>query len=160
MNKNFLVFGAIVVVVGVGGYVILSKNKGGQGPGAQEPVISATPSPDSSITPTGTPTSASTPQPAQTPKPVLKEFNVTAKQYAFEPNPITVNKGDRVKLNVKTLDVTHGISIPDFGVNAIVKPGVPMTVEFVASKAGTYGIFCSEYCGAGHPDMKGLLIVK
>jgi heme/copper-type cytochrome/quinol oxidase subunit 2 len=35
----------------------------------------------------------------------------------------------------------------------------PVTVEFVADRAGTFDITCSEYCGTGHRAMKGKLIV-
>jgi heme/copper-type cytochrome/quinol oxidase subunit 2 len=34
-----------------------------------------------------------------------------------------------------------------------------VTVEFVADRAGTFDITCSEYCGTGHRAMKGKLIV-
>ena len=34
-----------------------------------------------------------------------------------------------------------------------------MTIEFVASAAGEFPILCSEYCGDGHEDMKGMLVV-
>jgi heme/copper-type cytochrome/quinol oxidase subunit 2 len=35
-----------------------------------------------------------------------------------------------------------------------------VTVRFVADKAGTFEIACSEYCGKGHKKMKGQLVVK
>ena len=37
--------------------------------------------------------------------------------------------------------------------------GDPITIEFVASAAGEFPILCSEYCGDGHEDMKGMLVV-
>ena len=53
----------------------------------------------------------------------VKSFDLTAKKWAFEPSTITVNKGDKVKLSIKSVDVTHGFSVPDFGVNQTLKPG-------------------------------------
>jgi cytochrome c oxidase subunit 2 len=35
-----------------------------------------------------------------------------------------------------------------------------VTLEFVASAPGTFPILCSEYCGEGHEDMRGTLVVK
>jgi len=32
-------------------------------------------------------------------------------------------------------------------------------MEFVAAKAGTFPFECSEYCGSGHRQMKGRLVV-
>jgi len=90
----------------------------------------------------------------------VKEISVTAKQWEFDPNQIIVNKGDNVKLNIKSIDVTHGFSLPDFGVNSKLNPGQTTTVEFTVSKSGTFTFFCSVQCGAGHKDMKGTLVVN
>jgi heme/copper-type cytochrome/quinol oxidase subunit 2 len=32
-------------------------------------------------------------------------------------------------------------------------------VEFTADEAGPFPFLCSEYCGDGHDDMKGMLVV-
>ena len=100
------------------------------------------------------------PEPPPPSQPQVKEFTVTARQFTFEPNTITVKKGDTVRLHVTSVDVTHGIAISQFGVNALLPPGQTKTVEFVASKSGTYQIFCSLFCGSGHLSMKGTLIVE
>jgi cytochrome c oxidase subunit II len=88
------------------------------------------------------------------------EIQVTAKQWEFVPDTITVNRGDDVRLSIESIDVNHGIAIPDFGVNAFLKPGEVTDVEFVASKTGTFSFFCSVQCGQGHGSMRGTLIVK
>ena len=97
-------------------------------------------------------------------EPAVKVFEVVAKRYAFEPATIEVNEGDRVRLLVRSADGLHGVGIKQFGVNTKVprpKPGDdPVTIEFVASKAGRYPILCSEYCGSGHKEMTGTLVVN
>ena len=90
----------------------------------------------------------------------IKEISVTAKQWEFDPDPIVVNKGDNVKLNIKSIDVMHGFALPDFGINSRLNPGQTTTVEFTADKIGTFAFFCSVQCGAGHSDMRGTLIVN
>ena len=90
----------------------------------------------------------------------VKEFKMTAKQFAFEPSTIEVNKGDKVRLIVTSTDVSHGIAIKEYGINQRLDVGKPATIEFVADKQGTFTAFCSVFCGAGHSDMKGKLIVK
>lgn len=90
----------------------------------------------------------------------LKEFNMTAKQFEFIPNKIEVNKGDNVRLNIKSIDVAHGFGLPEFNINERLEPGREVSVEFVADKEGTYTFFCTVYCGTGHAGMKGTLIVK
>ncbi len=91
---------------------------------------------------------------------VTKEFSMTAKKWEFEPSQIIVNKGDTVKLKIKSIDVKHGISIPEFNVKTDLNPGQETIVEFKADKSGSFTFFCSVFCGSGHKDMKGSLIVN
>ena len=90
----------------------------------------------------------------------VKEFEVTANNFSFEPATITVNKGDTVLLKITSLDVNHGFAISKFGVSEFIGAGKTVTVEFVASESGSYPFYCSVYCGSGHGEMKGALIVK
>ena len=90
----------------------------------------------------------------------FKEFRITAKQFEFSPSTIEVNKGDKVRLIVTSADVPHGISIREYGINEQLNPGKPVTIEFTADKEGTFTAFCSIFCGSGHSNMKGKLIVK
>ena len=90
----------------------------------------------------------------------VREFTMTAKRWNFEPDTITVNKGDRVKLSITSVDVTHGFTIPEFGVNSRLEPGEETAVEFVADKSGAFQFFCSVQCGEGHSAMEGQLIVN
>jgi len=92
--------------------------------------------------------------------PEVKEFSMTAKQWEFIPSTITVNQGDTVKLSVRSLDVSHGIALPDFGIREFLRPGKSTEIEFVADKKGTFSFFCSVSCGIGHGNMRGTLIVN
>ena len=91
---------------------------------------------------------------------VTKSFTVTAKQWSFDPATITVKKGDKVKLTVKSVDVSHGFSLSAFGVNQTLEPNKEVAVEFVADKTGSFPFVCSVFCGSGHGGMKGTLIVE
>ena len=90
----------------------------------------------------------------------VKEFKITAKQFQFEPATIEVNKGDKVMLIVTSIDVPHGISIPEYGINERLDPGKSVTIEFTADKEGTFTAFCSVFCGSGHSNMKGKIVVR
>ncbi|MDP2974102.1 MAG: cupredoxin domain-containing protein [Candidatus Diapherotrites archaeon] len=90
----------------------------------------------------------------------LKEFDITAKQFSFEPEEITVEFGDRVKLSITSPDVEHSFALPEFNVNKTIPAGQTVTVEFVAEKKGRFTFYCSVYCGAGHSEMNGALIVE
>jgi len=106
-------------------------------------------------------------EPRQEPAPAdgePKVFEVVARRFEFEPATIEVTEGDRVRLVVRSADGPHGVEIKAFKVKKAVpraKPGdAPITIEFVATSAGEFPILCSEYCGNGHEDMKGTLVVK
>ena len=90
----------------------------------------------------------------------IKEFRITAKQFSFEPESIEVSKGDKVRLIVTSVDVAHGISIPEYQINERLDVGKPVTIEFTADKSGSFAEFCSVFCGQGHGKMKGSIIVK
>ena len=96
----------------------------------------------------------------QVPESNIKEFKITAKQFSFDPSTIEVNKGDKVRLLITSADVPHGFSIAEYGINVKLSPGKTETVEFTADKQGTFTTFCSVFCGSGHSNMKGKLIVK
>ena len=89
-----------------------------------------------------------------------RTIEVVAKRFTFEPARIEVTEGERVRLVVKSADGVHGLEIKKFKVNKkIPRGGDPVTIDFVASAPGEYPILCSEYCGDGHEDMKGMLVV-
>lgn len=97
---------------------------------------------------------------ADTTTPALREFEVAASRFQFEPTRLEVREGDRVRITLRSADGTHGFAVKEFKVKqAIPKGGEPVVVEFVADKAGTFVIACSEYCGPGHRDMKAKLVV-
>jgi cytochrome c oxidase subunit 2 len=90
----------------------------------------------------------------------VKEFDITAKNWNFMPGTLTVNKGDTVKLNITSIDVEHGFMLLAFGVSEGLRPGETTEIEFVADKVGTFSFYCSVFCGSGHRDMTGELIVQ
>lgn len=94
------------------------------------------------------------------PKAEVKTFNMVAKNFTFTPSTITVSEGDTVRINLSSSEGTHGLVIPEFGLNKVVSPGAPVVLEFVANKKGTFAFRCSVMCGEGHNDMHGTLIVQ
>jgi len=88
-------------------------------------------------------------------------IEVVAKKFAFEPARIEVTEGERIRLVVTSADGVHGVGIKKFKVEKTVpRGGTPVTIDFVASAVGEFPLLCSEYCGNGHEDMKGMLVVN
>jgi cytochrome c oxidase subunit 2 len=99
-------------------------------------------------------TFAARPQPA--PETVIK---LTAKKFEFSPAEITVRKGEPVLLEIRSVDVKHGFSLPDFRVRTEIKPGSVTQLRFTPDKTGRFTFACDVFCGIGHEDMSGTLIV-
>ena len=90
----------------------------------------------------------------------VRIINVKAFRFDFEPNQVTVNEGEKVKLIITSTDVTHGFALPDYDINVPLPAGKQTAIEFTADKQGSFTFFCSIYCGSGHSSMKGTLAVK
>lgn len=88
----------------------------------------------------------------------------TAKRSEYGFKEITLKKGDQVTMYVTSLetvkDITHGLAIPDLGINKAINPGETIKVEFVADKPGTYWAYCTWFCSALHLEMRSRLIVE
>ncbi|MEK6918337.1 MAG: cytochrome C oxidase subunit II [Nanoarchaeota archaeon] len=83
-----------------------------------------------------------------------KVITLDAQRFEYTPSIITVKKGDFVKIVVNSIDTTHGIAVPDFNVGGV------DGVEFTADKVGTFTFHCPTFCGSGHREMTGTLIVQ
>jgi cytochrome c oxidase subunit II len=76
-----------------------------------------------------------------------------------EINQLHVPVGKDIKLIMTSQDVIHSFYVPAFRVKQDVLPGRYTTVWFHATKAGTYHLFCAEYCGTQHSGMVGQVVV-
>lgn len=95
----------------------------------------------------------------------VRVINITAHQFYFDPETIVVNKGDFISLTLTAEDVPHGFeiegfNIPDYDISTVVRPGIPLKLEFYANEAGVWDFICTIYCGFGHSNMKGKWVVK
>jgi cytochrome c oxidase subunit 2 len=84
---------------------------------------------------------------------------LTAKNFEYSPAQITVKKGTPVSLELTSEDRKHGFNLPDFRVRVDVKPGSVTRVSFTPEKTGTFTFGCDVFCGSGHEDMAGTLVV-
>lgn len=87
-------------------------------------------------------------------------ITITARQFRFDPGVIEVNKGDRVVLKVRSVDVTHGFYLDGYGIKEELWPFQEKTITFVADRPGRFMFRCAVTCGTFHPYMIGWLRVK
>jgi cytochrome c oxidase subunit II len=93
--------------------------------------------------------------------PTTREFTLVAERYKFTPSRIEVNQGDTVKITARSADGTHGFGIKQLKIDEkIPKGGEPVTIQFVATEAGSFEIKCTQFCGMGHSGMKAVLVVN
>ena len=88
------------------------------------------------------------------------EIAIRAKRFEYHPSTITVRRGDTVTLVLTSEDRVHGFKMPDFAVRADIVPGQETRVDLTPDKAGSFVFFCDVFCGDGHEDMSGTLIVE
>ncbi len=75
-----------------------------------------------------------------------------------EINELHVPVGLPVKIMLTSEDVIHSFYVPEFRVHMDVLPNRYTTVWFEATKADTYKLFCSQYCGTDHAGMVGTVV--
>ena len=86
-------------------------------------------------------------------------IKITAKKFEYSPSEVHIKKGEHVVLELTSLDRKHGFKLPELGIRADVPPGGTARVEVTAEKAGRFPFACDIFCGEGHEDMAGTLIV-
>jgi cytochrome c oxidase subunit II len=104
----------------------------------------------------------------RTPPQGSAEIYTVAKQWMWkfqhaegqrEINELHVPVGRDVRMIMTSQDVIHSFYVPAFRIKQDVLPGSYTVAWFHATKAGTYHLFCAEYCGTMHSGMVGNVVV-
>ncbi len=70
--------------------------------------------------------------------------NVEAGAFYYKPTAMTVKKGQKVKIVMKSADMMHDFIIDELGVKLpITKSGETNSVDFTPDKTGTFEYYCS-----------------
>jgi cytochrome c oxidase subunit II len=88
------------------------------------------------------------------------KLRVIASKFKFTPNVIHVKRGQSTTLVLTSVDILHGFGIPELGLRKDLIPGKEVELSFTPSKVGRFHIICDNFCGEGHDDMSGWLIVE
>jgi cytochrome c oxidase subunit II len=104
----------------------------------------------------------------RTPPDDSAEIYTVAKQWMWkfqhlegqrEINALHVPLGRDIKMIMTSQDVIHSFYVPAFRIKQDVLPGRYTVAWFRATRAGTYHLFCAEYCGTAHSGMIGEVVV-
>jgi cytochrome c oxidase subunit II len=94
---------------------------------------------------------------SETAEPVI---HITAERFAFKPEVIHLKRSMPVVLELTTLDRRHGFKSTLLGLRADIIPGQTARIRLVPKQAGTFAFHCDVFCGSGHEDMSGTIVVE
>jgi len=67
--------------------------------------------------------------------------------------------GKPVRIWLRSVDVVHDFYVPEFRAKMDLMPGMVTRFWFTPTKTGTFEILCAGFCGVGHPQMRGNVVV-
>jgi heme/copper-type cytochrome/quinol oxidase subunit 2 len=97
---------------------------------------------------------------AQNQEPTVRSWRVTASRYKFDPPRIEVFQDDLIRVELRTEDIAHSLTIDTYRIAKRVSPGQPITFEFRADQQGTFPYYCNLQIDDGCRRMRGELVVK
>ena len=87
---------------------------------------------------------------AETPR----RIEINLKRFTYEPDVITLKKGEPVVLVMHSIDVTHGFTVDELNLKSqTIKKGKDTEIGFTPEKAGHFIGKCAVFCGKGHGTM-------
>src|SRR5713101_8984304 len=92
-------------------------------------------------------------------EPAERVIHITAKNFEFSPDSITLKKGEPVVFEISSGDRKHGFNLRAFGVRSDVLPGKVSRVRFTPDKTVKFTFSCDVFCGEGHEEMTGTVVV-
>lgn len=87
-------------------------------------------------------------------------IGITARMFEYNPSRIELKRGKPVTLELTSLDRLHGFNIPDLNIRADLLPGQSTQIDILPETAGQYTFLCDIFCGDGHDEMSGVIVVK
>jgi cytochrome c oxidase subunit II len=93
-------------------------------------------------------------------KPKERVIKVIAKKFVFVPNVIEVKHGETVVLHLTAPEIPMGINFAEFGMRADILPGKVTMLRLTPDKVGSFTFLCDVFCGSGHEEMSGSLVVS
>src|SRR6266850_1954544 len=86
--------------------------------------------------------------------------HMVARRFTYLPDVIELQLGIPVIIELTSADRDHGFSVPDLGIRIDVEPGKTARVRVVPDKLGAFDFHCDVFCGSGHEEMAGRIVVS
>jgi cytochrome c oxidase subunit 2 len=85
---------------------------------------------------------------------------MTARRFVYEPDEIPLKAGEKVVVEINSVDFMHGMNIPDLGRRLDLVPGRITRLELQPTSPGVIDFVCDNFCGEGHEQMHGRFVVS
>jgi cytochrome c oxidase subunit 2 len=69
-------------------------------------------------------------------------------------------QGETYRLHLSSMDLIHGFSLFPLNLNFMVLPGYEYVLTVTPTEKGEVFVVCNEFCGIGHHNMVGKIIVE
>ncbi|MBI3453338.1 MAG: cupredoxin domain-containing protein [Rhodospirillales bacterium] len=86
-------------------------------------------------------------------------IRIEAQQFEYKPEEVVLKKGEPVILELVSLDRVHGFNMPSLGIRAEIGPYQSTRIRLVPDKTGRFAFHCDMFCGGGHDEMDGRIVV-
>jgi cytochrome c oxidase subunit 2 len=73
---------------------------------------------------------------------------------------LKLKKGETYRLHLSSMDLIHGFSLFPLNLNFMVLPGYEYVLTVTPTESGDVYAVCNEFCGIGHHQMVGKIIVE
>ncbi len=85
-----------------------------------------------------------------------------AMRFSYTPNVLRLEHGVPYRFRMMSMDVNHGVSIHTGFAGHIMRRPAQTMVDMVMTfpEPGEFMMYCTVYCGLGHGQMKGKIIVE
>lgn len=89
-----------------------------------------------------------------------RTIRIVARKFEYEPSEIALKKGEPVILELMSNDVTMGFNSADFNLRTDIVPDRWTKLALTPDRSGEFIFFCDVFCGNGHEEMEGKLLVS
>lgn len=73
---------------------------------------------------------------------------------------LQLQEGETYRLHISSTDIQHGFSLQPMNMNFHIMPGYDHVLTITPTRSGEYTIICNEFCGIGHHQMIGKILVE
>jgi cytochrome c oxidase subunit 2 len=82
-----------------------------------------------------------------------------ARMWSWYP-ALRLKEGVTYNFHLSSIDVNHGFGLYPANLNIQVIPGYDYGLKITPNRPGEYRIVCNEFCGIGHHNMLGSIVVE